>query len=101
MSAHRLAVVLSPFAEADFEDILVYKRGKWGDHQADSYAATLGAALSELATHPEIGRPREDLQSGLRSYLIQRQHYVIYRIETDMTPFCGSLTCEPTRRRGS
>lgn len=76
MSARKQSVVLSPFAEADFEDILVYTRGRWGAEQADSYAAAIRAALEALATHAEIGHLREDLRSGLRSSLVE-QHYVL------------------------
>lgn len=84
MSARRLRVVLAPFAEADFEDILVYTRGQWGADQADKYAAILRAALEDLARFPEIGRTRDDLQPGVRSYLVQRQHYIVYRIQGDV-----------------
>jgi plasmid stabilization system protein ParE len=84
MSARRPRLVLSPFAEDDFEDILAYTRGRWGIEQADTYAGTILAALEDLVRHSEIGRPRDDLQTGLRSYLIEPHHNILYRLERDV-----------------
>jgi toxin ParE1/3/4 len=81
MSSRRSFVVLSPIAETDFEDILVYTRGQWGAKQADTYATAIRAALREIAAYPEIGRPRDDLRVGLRSFLVQQHHFILYRID--------------------
>ena len=79
MSSRNLPVVLEPDANLDFADILLYSFKTWGDQQA-AYEAELDRALQHLGTYPDLGRRRDDLGPGYRTYRV-RQHVVIYRIE--------------------
>jgi toxin ParE1/3/4 len=80
MSSRRLPVVLSPDANLDFADILLYGLETWGDQQTAAYEAETDRALERLGTYPELGRQRDDLGAGYRTYRV-RQHVVIYRVE--------------------
>jgi toxin ParE1/3/4 len=80
MSSRNLPVVLAPDANLDLADILLFGLKTWGDQQAAAYEAELDQALEHLGTYPELGRRRDDLGPGYRTYRV-RQHVVIYRIE--------------------
>jgi len=76
--AHRLA----PQAEADLDDIWSYtaqesQRVEIADRVVDS----LTDRFFLLATHPHVGRRRdEDLRPGLRSFPVG-EYVIIYRVE--------------------
>lgn len=82
MSAHRRPVVISPEAQADYDDILLYGATTWGDAQATRYQTTLDLAMEEVGNFPEIGQQCHDLYAGCRRLPVER-HVVFYRIETD------------------
>jgi len=82
MSARKPKLVLSPNARQDLSDVLVYTEQQWGKSQRAVYKAAFTHGLGELRRYPDLGRPRDDLRPGLRSYLI-RQHVVYYRVEPD------------------
>ena len=48
----------------------------YSEARADAFVATIDAKLQTLAKQPGIGRPRDELVSGLRSLPIGR--YVIF-----------------------
>lgn len=54
----------------------LYTRRAWGEKQQLSYEAAIDQALDMLSTHPQAGRPRDDLFPGCRS--IQVEQHVIY-----------------------
>jgi len=49
---------------------------------ADRYLDCVLERSGELLVHPELGRPRPEAQSGIRS-LICRNHLIFYRIRPD------------------
>ena len=76
MSARRSAIQLTPQADRDYENILLYTERTWGEKQNAIYQASIAQALSALRDHPLVGRPRDDLFPGCRS--IQAEQHVIY-----------------------
>ncbi len=79
MSSHSLAIILSPEAQEDFEDIRVYTQREWGDQQETVYKAALLQALVTLSENPGLGRQRGDLGGELCSYVVRR-HVIYYRL---------------------
>jgi toxin ParE1/3/4 len=82
MSAPKLPVVLTPRAEEDVRDILVYTEQEWGERQRTIYQGVLTRALETLSANPRIGRRREDLAASVRRYVVRR-HAILYRIEPE------------------
>ncbi len=76
--AHRLA----PEAEADLIDIWYYVAKESGSIEiADRLIDSLTERLFLLASHPYVGRRRDDdLRPGLRSFPVG-EYVIIYRIE--------------------
>lgn len=68
---------LAESAQRDLESIATYTEETWGRTQARAYIETLEARLSQLAERPQIGRPREDLAQGVRSFT-HDQHVIYY-----------------------
>lgn len=83
MSSRKRAVILSPDAQADFTDILLYTWQEWGEEQRDQYEATLTQAITGLAHYSEIGERRPGLFQGCRARLVAR-HVLYYRIRDDI-----------------
>jgi len=79
--AHRLA----PQVEFELDDIWYYVARESGSIKiADRLIDSITNCLYLLASHPYVGRLREDLRPGLRSFPVG-QYIVIYRIdETDV-----------------
>jgi toxin ParE1/3/4 len=50
---------------------------------ADLYADHVFKRATELLVHPELGRPRPELHSGLRS-LLCRNHLIFYHVRSDV-----------------
>jgi len=55
-------------AREQLSEILLYTEREWGEEQRDLYFGRLMETLDLLASRPEIGRRRDDLSQGLRSY---------------------------------
>lgn len=73
---HRLA----PEAETDLDDIWYYVAKESGSVEtADRMIDRITETFYLLATHPHLGRRREDLRAGLRSFPAGR-YIVFYRI---------------------
>ena len=79
--AHRLA----PQVEVELDDIWYYVARESGSIEiADRLIDSITDRFYLLASHPYVGRLREDLRPGLRSFPVG-QYTVIYRIdETDV-----------------
>ncbi len=83
-------VRLTAAAEADFEDILRWTVGRFGEAQARIYAETLSRALEALAGGPNVigAKARDDIAQGLFTLHVARQgrkgrHFVVFRIGDD------------------
>jgi toxin ParE1/3/4 len=76
---------LSDLARDDLRATLQYTMSTWGERQRDAYAAAIDAALRKLAAFPALGRSRDDLFAGCRSYRVE--HHVIYyhTVASDVT----------------
>jgi toxin ParE1/3/4 len=83
MSGFELA---SP-AAADLLDIVRYTHQRWGGVQAQRYREELELALQHLSLTPDVGRKRDAVAAGLRSFpvaqhvafYIQRKHKILVR----------------------
>ena len=76
MSARRSAIQLTPQADRDYENILLYTERTWGEKHSATYSASIAQALTALRDHPRASRPQDDLFPGCRS--IQAEQHVIY-----------------------
>jgi toxin ParE1/3/4 len=61
-------------------DIELYTAQQWGNQQRRAYMAKLEKALQDLAELPHLGRSRDELGDGLRSYLVG-EHVIYYRVD--------------------
>lgn len=77
MSARKMRVAYSVDAQADLSSILTYTDQEWGELQRAAYEQTLRGAINTLARTPLLGRDRNELANGLRSYPIG-SHVVYY-----------------------
>jgi toxin ParE1/3/4 len=71
------AYTLRELAVADLEAIWVYTVEQWGVEQAERYLKGLFACFEDLAENPQLGRQREELKEGYRSFP-QGRHVVFY-----------------------
>ena len=68
---------LRELARADLEAIWVYTAEQWGVEQAERYLRDLFACFNDLASNPRLGRQREEVRAGYRSFP-QGRHVVFY-----------------------
>lgn len=66
-------------AKQDLKDIWRYTYDKWGEAQADQYFEELENGLKTLVRNPGIGKNRESMREGYRSFQINR-HVVFYKV---------------------
>ena len=71
------AYALRELAVADLEAIWVYTVEQWGIEQAERYLQGLFDCFGELAVNPMLGRERDDVKAGYRSFPHGR-HMVFY-----------------------
>jgi toxin ParE1/3/4 len=74
-------VIRFPQAERDITDIWFYLVREWGRERADAFLDHLEQKLNLLAEHPHMGRSRDELKPGLRSYPIGQQLAFYYPFE--------------------
>lgn len=74
----------TPEADSDLDDIWYYFATKTGSVEtADRLVDSITDRVYLLATHPNIGRARdEDLRPGLRSFPVG-EYVIIYRIQDE------------------
>ena len=75
--------VLSPYAQADVEEIWEYSVAQWGIDQAELYIRDLKAALESLVADPRRGRSCDDIRAGYYRYAVG-SHIVFYRLSDDV-----------------
>jgi toxin ParE1/3/4 len=82
MSARRLPLRFAPEAREDIQDLLIYTQQQWGVQQRRVYREALNAAFQSLRANPYLGKARPDLDSNVRSLVVER-HLILYRVEED------------------
>ena len=81
---------LSRAAESHIEDIWVYSLTEWGEVQAETYAAVIEKALTELAENPCLGRLRPEIRAEYRSFRAGK-HIIFYRVSGEIVEILGIL----------
>lgn len=64
-------------AAADLLDIVRYTHQRWGGAQAQRYREELELALQYLSLTPDLGRKRDAIATGLRSFPVA-QHVAFH-----------------------
>jgi toxin ParE1/3/4 len=70
---------LSNEAQNDLREIQLYTMTNLGNQQAKQYLIELTANFEKLAHSPKIGRRREEIHEGLRSF--QARHHIVFNRE--------------------
>jgi toxin ParE1/3/4 len=83
-------LVRSPLAKRDIVEILTFTKRRWGTEQARIYGALIKEALVTVARDPTLGKPRDDVRSGLLAFHIRQQgrdarHLLFYVVADDGT----------------
>lgn len=78
MARHRLTSA----AKSDLIGIWNFTEDEWGTAQADFYLLGLEECVELLAVSPQVGRKRDEILQGCRSFEHQ-SHVVFYRIVED------------------
>ncbi len=84
MSRYRL----TPRALRDLDQITDYTLATWGERQAEKYLADLDQRFRWLAQNPKVGRLRDDVGEGYRSFP-QGGHVIFYVIDEDGVAIIG------------
>jgi len=64
-------------ATEDLRSIIRYTRQTWGVKQAQLYKQELELSLTRLGERPDMGRKREDIATGVRSFRVA-DHIAFY-----------------------
>jgi len=80
MSKGRFAYELSQKADQDLEEIFDYTVHNFGIEQAIAYVSGFEDLFVNLSNNPELGRKRNEIRDGLRSY-VKESHIVFYRVQ--------------------
>jgi toxin ParE1/3/4 len=73
----------APQADADLDDIWYYTAKESGSIEiADRLIDSLTERFWLLARHPHVGRLRDDLRPGMRSFPVGR-YIILYRVEDE------------------
>ena len=84
MASYRLRTL----ARNDLEIIWDYTLEQWGIQQAERYFAALFTCFDDLARNPHMGKQRDDVMPGTRSFP-QGRHVVFYEIDQDGIEIIG------------
>lgn len=68
---------LAASAATDLVDIVCFSKQTWGSAQAQRYREELELAVQQIALAPGVGRKREAIAPGLRSFPVA-QHVAFY-----------------------
>jgi toxin ParE1/3/4 len=71
-------LTFSAQAEKDLREIVRYTRQQWGNDQARRYRQELELALKKLSLNAQLGRQRDEVEPGLRSFKTA-SHIAFYR----------------------
>jgi len=79
-------------ADQDLVDIYDFGNYKFGANQANKYLLKLDVCFLKLVEIPRIGKSRNEIKQGLRSFPID-SHVIFYRIMTDHIRIVRVLHC--------
>jgi toxin ParE1/3/4 len=79
---------VTPRALEDLDAIADYTLATWGERQTEKYLSELQRRFQWLAEHPNIGRARDEIGKGFRSYP-HGAHVIFYLIEADRIAIIG------------
>lgn len=77
MSARRRRTTYTADARQELSDILLYTGREWGRAQRDAYRSLIRSTIRTLAFQPDMGRPRDELATGLKSHPVG-SHMIFY-----------------------
>ncbi len=80
--------IVTPRAQADLAGIYTYSLETWGEAQTLRYIEALVSRFAWLAQNPELGRPRDDIGAGYRSFR-EGAHTVFNTRNADDTNIIG------------
>ena len=73
-----IQLVLSRNAHRDLKDIQTFTEGRWSAAQWQTYFSDTQAAFERITKRPNIGRPRPEFRTDMRSVNVGA-HVVFYR----------------------
>ncbi len=79
---------VTPRAFEDLKMIGRYTLRQWGRQQRDIYLRALDARFAWLAEHPMLGRVRDEIAPGYRSFR-HEAHVIFYLIRADGIDIIG------------
>ncbi|MCA1197209.1 type II toxin-antitoxin system RelE/ParE family toxin [Sphingomonas sp. R647] len=79
---------VTPRAFEDLKTIGRYTLRQWGRQQRDAYVRGLDARFAWLAEHPMLGRARDEIAPGYRSFR-HEAHVIFYQIRADGIDIIG------------
>lgn len=79
---------LTPRALSDLDEIAAHSLKAWGEAQTERYLASIMDRFQWLADNPLLGRSREEIGVGYRSFR-QGSHIVFYVVEPDEIHIIG------------
>jgi toxin ParE1/3/4 len=80
--------VLSARAKRDLRKAKTESLKIWNIEQTNIYLASIESRLMWLAENPQLGKHRDEVREGLRSYT-EGRHVIFYRIGTDTIETVG------------
>lgn len=90
-------IALTAKARADLRDIEAYTLTHWDAQQWEAYEAAIASALTTIRDNPEIGRARDEIRPGYRSYVVG-QHLIFYRLTLRTIVVIGILSVRKNLR---
>ncbi len=81
MSVPERDIRFTTAARRDLRHMALYTRRAWGSQRQASYRAAIVTAFETLREFPDLGRLRDDIFSGCRSFPVE--HHVIYYDQPD------------------
>ncbi|WP_072292961.1 type II toxin-antitoxin system RelE/ParE family toxin [Nitrosovibrio sp. Nv17] len=80
--------ILSPAAKTDLIDICEYTTRQWGKAQTEKYTLQLRERMRWLADNPMLGRTRDEVKEGYRSFRAG-SHIIFYRVAESAIEIIG------------
>ena len=71
--------LLSAIAQQDIISIRDYTMNTWGQEQVSTYLSQLEQRFELLASNPQLGKKRNDVKEGYRSFQ-EGRHVIFYRV---------------------